>query len=449
MTENKFFEYAPIKKIFLMIAIPGAIGMLFSAIYPIVDGIFISNYIGKTAFAAMNLVFPFVYILFCVADLIGVGSSVVIAILLGKKENEKANRLFTTAILLIIISELLITIIFYFIAPVLLDMLNATGQLKELCLEYFRTYIICLPFTSLVFAMDNYLRICGKVKLSMFLNIFMSLFIIVIEFIFLGIMDLGIFASALASSISFFLCTIIALIPFIKGNMVLKFQKPIFNIKEILSIIKNGGPVFINNIAGRLIGLVFNFLLLKQAGENAVNAYGVLMSLETFVLPLMYGTCDSLQPVTGYNYGAGKINRVKKIQFMSFLASFVICITSAILMILLRGPLTSIYMNQNASDGIELTKNAILIYAFTYLTRWISYAGQSFFASLSKPKESTAISLAISCVIPGILIGAFYNLGVFGIWLNFPVSSLLVGIMTLMILFYKKKTKTLFEVQYE
>ena len=439
MNSEKFFSESSVKSLFIKVAIPGAIGMLFSAIYPIVDGLFITNFISSTAFGASNLVFPFIYILFCIADLIGVGSSVIIAIMLGKKENDKASRLFTSSILIILISEIVLAIIFYFIAPYLIKMMGAEGDLYSLGLEYLRTYIICLPFTGLVFAMDNYLRICGKVKTSMFLNILMSLLIIIIEFIFLGILDLGIFASALASSISFFLCTIFALIPFFKGNLLLKFKKPSINIKEVMLIIKNGGPTFINNIAGRLIGLLFNFLLLKQAGENGVNAYGVLMSLEAFVLPLMYGTCDALQPATGYNYGARKIDRVKKIQTLSFLTGFGICLISFILMISLRSNFAYIYMDENLEGSIDICKKAIFIYAFTYLTRWISYATQSLFASLSLAKESTIISLSISFIIPLILVGCFFSLNVDGIWLNFPITSLIVAIIAIMLLRYKIK----------
>lgn len=444
MNSEKFFASSSIPKLFFKIALPGAIGMLFSAIFPIIDGIYITNFINSTAFGASNLVFPFVYILFCIADLIGVGSSVLIAILLGKGEKEKANRLFTMAILIIISAEIILTITFYFIAPYLLDMLQATGQLKELGLEYLRTYVICLPFSGLVFAMDNYLRICGKVKTSMILNILMSLFIIIVEYLLLAVFHQGIYASALTCSMAFFLATILALIPFFRGQLTLQFAKPQIRLKEVIQIIKNGGPTFINNIAGRLIGLLFNYLLLKQAGENGVNAYGIIMSLEAFVLPLMYGTCDSLQPATGYNYGAGNYQRVKQIQKMAFSASFIICLISFALMLIFKSNFAHIYMDENIPGSISIAEEAIYIYAFTYLTRWISYSGQSLFASLSRPKESMIISLSISFVIPLLLIIILTNLGTVGIWLNFPITSLLVGIITIVLLFYECKKNILF-----
>ena len=434
MTEEKFFVDARISKLFFKIALPGAIGMLFSAIYPIIDGIFVSQYLGEGAFAALNLVFPFVYILFCISDLIGVGSSVLIAISLGKKENEVANRLFTTSIIMIIVLETILAIIAYFIAPYLVKMLNATGTLYADGLIYLRSYIIFIPLSSLVFAVDNYLRICGKVKTSMFLNIFMSLLIIAIEYLFLGILRLDIYGSSLACSISFILCAFLGLNPFIRKKLTIKFSKPKITFKELSLIIKNGGPTFINNIAGRLMGIIFNVILINMAGENAVNAYGVLMSLEAFVLPLMYGTCDALQPATGYNYGAGHYDRVKKIQKLAFTASLVICLVSFVLMLTLNKQFTNLYVSLDNKDGQTMTNIAITIYAFTYLTRWFSYSSQSFFAALSRPIESSVISLSISFAVPLILVGCFYGLGLFGVWLNFPISSLIVGLIALILL---------------
>ncbi len=444
MVNNQYFENAKISKLFFKIAIPGAIGMLFSAIYAVFDGIFVSNFLGDVAFAAFNLMYPFYFILVSIADLIGVGSSVLIAIALGKKDTEKASRLFTASVLLIVGLEALVGLIFYFCSPALIQAMGAEDELFQLSLDYFRIFCICLPFISLFYAVDNFLRICGKIKTSMFLNITMSILVVLIEYLFLGIIKMGIVGSALAVSLSIFICTILALLKFVRGKLVLKFTKPKFYFNEVFSIFKNGGATFINNISARLMGIIFNILLLQLAGQDGVNSYGVIINISEFIIPLMYGTCDSLQPATGYNLGAGHIDRVKKIQKYAFLSSFVICIVSFALLLGFTQNFVEIFISRENIVAIQMAVNALGIFSFTYLTKWISYAGQSFFSSIEKPIESSIISISVALIVPAILVGCFYSLGLNGIWLNFPITSLIVAIETIIIMLILNKRKTLY-----
>ena len=158
-----------------MIAIPGAISMIASSLWGLFDGIFVGNLLGEVAFAALNPAFPFVLINFSLADLIGVGSSVNISIFLGKKENDEANNYFTCSCLMIIITGVISGAIFFFVAPWLMQFMGAEEALADLAIQYIRVYAIASPFTTMVFAVDNFLRICGKIKSSMALNIVMSI----------------------------------------------------------------------------------------------------------------------------------------------------------------------------------------------------------------------------------------------------------------------------------
>lgn len=163
-----YAKISPVK-LFFMIAIPGAISMIASSLWGLFDGIFVGNLLGEVAFAALNPAFPFVLINFSLADLIGVGSSVNISIFLGKKENDEANNYFTCSCLMIIITG----VIFFFAAPWLMQFMGAEKELADLAIQYIRVYAIASPFTTMVFAVDNFLRICGKIKSSMALNIVM------------------------------------------------------------------------------------------------------------------------------------------------------------------------------------------------------------------------------------------------------------------------------------
>ena len=158
-----FSSVAP-TKLFFIAAIPGAISMLASALYQLLDGIFVGQLLGDTAFAALNLAMPFVIINFALADLIGVGSSVPISISLGKKEEEEANNIFTCAVFMIIGAGVLVGLILFAAAPLLIRLMGAEGVFAEYAVQYLRVYAVCSPVTTIVFAMDNYLRICGQIR---------------------------------------------------------------------------------------------------------------------------------------------------------------------------------------------------------------------------------------------------------------------------------------------
>lgn len=180
-----FLNKSPIK-LFFLAAIPGGISMIASSLYGILDGIFVGQLLGETAFAALNLAFPFVIINFSLADLIGVGSAVPISIHLGKKEDKEANNIFSCACLMIVITGALMGGILFFAAPTLIHLLGADGELAEFAVDYMRVYALCSPITTIVFAIDNYLRICGKIRKSMYLNILMSVLSAVLKSCFWG-----------------------------------------------------------------------------------------------------------------------------------------------------------------------------------------------------------------------------------------------------------------------
>ena len=187
MNTRFLFTHMPPGRLFLITAGPGAVGMLASVLFYMVDGIFIGRYLGETAFAALNLALPFVIINFSLSDLIGVGSSVPIAIKLGEKKNHTANNIFTCACVLTFLTSIGVGALLYFGGPYLLSLLGAKGELHALALSYLRVYALTAPITTIVFGADSYLRICGQIRTSMFLNIGMAVISFVLEFLFLAV----------------------------------------------------------------------------------------------------------------------------------------------------------------------------------------------------------------------------------------------------------------------
>ena len=169
--------------------------------------------------------------------------------------------------------------------------------------QYIRVYALCSPVTTIVFAMDNYLRICGRIRYSMVLNILMSGLSAGLEFLFLYVFRFGIWGAALGTCLGMSVCAVLAFAPFAKGRMQLRFGRPKMSGAVLKSILTNGCPSFLNNLAGRITSIVMNIFLLRLGGAAAVSVYGVLMYVDGFVQPLLYGMCDSLQPAVGYNWG--------------------------------------------------------------------------------------------------------------------------------------------------
>ena len=191
--------------------------MLASALYQTIDGVFVGQFLGATAFAALNLAMPFVIINFSLADLIGVGSSVPISVNLGKENSREAHNIFTCACLMIIGAGVVIGAIMFAAAPLLMRLMGAEGEFARLAVQYLRVYALCSPVTTIIFAVDNYLRICGYIRGSMGLNIFMSIVSAGLEFLFLGVFHWGIWAAALATCSGMCISAAIAFIPFFRG----------------------------------------------------------------------------------------------------------------------------------------------------------------------------------------------------------------------------------------
>ncbi len=434
MDSTALFSKTPPTKLFFLASIPGAISMLASALYQTLDGVFVGQYLGQTAFAALNLSMPFVIINFALADLIGVGSAVPISICLGKNQGRQANNIFTCACLMIVAAGILVGAALFAGAPLLIRLMGAGGEFARLAVQYLRVYALCSPVTTIIFAADNYLRICGYIRGSMLLNILMSALSAVLEFLFLGVFGWGIWAAALATCSGMLVCAAIAFVPFFRRKALLRFCRPHFHGRMIRQIVGCGSPNFLNNLAGRITSILMNALLVRMGGETAVSVYGILMFADGFIQPLLYGMCDSLQPAVGYNWGAQKFSRVRAIEKCCFTASAVLSLAAAAAIALLPGPITNLFVADAGKDVLRMSVTALQIFSLTYITRWVSFATQSYMLAIEKPLSASLISVSTALVFPVLLIGALWPLGLTGIWMNFAGTSVLAAILSIIIL---------------
>lgn len=440
MEDNILFEKTSPVKLFLIAAIPGGISMLAASLYGLLDGMFVGRLLGEAAFAALNLAFPFVIINFSLADLIGVGSSVAISIHLGKKESKEADNIFSCSCLMIVITGALMGGILYLAAPALFRLLGAEGEMKEFAVQYMRVYALCSPVTTIVFAMDNYLRICGKIRSSMNLNILMSVLSVIFEILFLGVFRFGIWGAALATCSGMLICAFLAFFPFLRGKLQLHLCRPRFSVSLVRQIIVCGSPNFLGNIAGRATEIFMNTVLLRFGGAAAVSIYGVLVYTGETVQSFLYGVCDSLQPAVGYNWGAGRKDRVRAIEKCCFTVSAVISFAAAIFVYLYPEQIISLFLKNTEQSFADLAVFAMQIFGLTFFTRWFSFAVQSYMTAVDRPVYAAALSVSTAFIFPLVLVAVLWPLKLTGIWLNFPVTYALAAIMAGIILFRFKRT---------
>ncbi len=431
---TELFESTPPVRLFFTAALPGAVSMLSSVLYQTLDGVFVGQFLGDTAFAAFNLAMPFVVINFALADLIGVGSAVPISVSLGRGERERANNIFSAAVLMIVLAGLLTGVALYAAAPAIMSFMGADGDFALFAVQYLRVYAVCSPLTTIVYAADNYLRICGYIRGSMWLNILMSALSAALEFLFLGVLGFGIWGAALATCAGMMVCAVLAFVPILRGRAVLRFARPGFSGEMVRQIVACGSPNFLNNIAGRVTSILMNAILVRLGGESAVSVYGVLMFAGGFIIPLLYGMCDSLQPAVGYNYGAGRFDRVRAIERCCFTASGVVSLVSAGLIMLLPGPITTLFLPSPEPELLEMSVYALRIFALTYATRWFGFAAQSYLLAVERPIPASLISVSMAFVFPIALIALLWPLGLTGIWMNFPLSSLFAAVLAAVLL---------------
>lgn len=434
MEHKELFLKTSVTRLFFIAAIPGAISMLASALYGLFDGIFVGQILGDTAFAAINLAFPFVIINFAISDLIAVGSAVPISIALGRQEEKEANNIFTCALLMIIGAGVFMGTLLYFGSPYLLAFLDASEEAQRLAVQYIRVYAVFSPLITGGFALDNYLRISGKTKFGMWLSIIVSVVTAVLEFVFLYVLRLDIFGAALASCISMLAYVLVAFLPFALGKYQLHITKPKFSVKTTKQIIKCGLPIFLSNISGRVTSVVMNKALISMGGDSAVAIYGIQMYLGEVLNPVVYGLCDSTQPAIGYNWGAKRLDRVKKLAKCIFSASAIVSTVAFLAMWFFPEILISLFTTSSDVAFLNEAIKALRIFAVSKLFFWFAFSTQCYLTAVEKSFYATLISVGSAFVFPMTFIFALQSLGLTGLWLNAPLTMAAVALLSVILL---------------
>lgn len=424
----------------LRFVFPSIIMMVFTSIYGVVDGLFVSNFAGKTAFASINLVMPFVMILGGIGFMIGTGGTALVSKVLGEGKKEKANEIFTMMIIFTLLLGTLLSVIGVVSMPWVADFLGATEEMMADCVLYGR---IVTGFT-VAFMLQNvfqsFLIAAEKPKLGLLATVLAGITNMALDAIFIIVFKWGVAGAAIATGLSQCVGGIFPLIYFSRKNSsLLRLTKTKLEIKPILNACGNGSSELMSNISSSVVSMIYNFQLMKYVGEDGVSAYGVLMYVQFIFVAIYIGYAIGCAPITGYHFGARNHNELKNMLRKSSFLSAVSGVVLTILAIALSSPLAKIFVGYD-KELYELTRHAFRLFAYSFLLAGFNIFTSSFFTALNNGAVSAAISFMRTLIFQtsSVLILPIF-LGVDGIWWAITVAEFFAFILSLIFLFAKRK----------
>lgn len=430
------FSYSKLIKFTL----PTIAMMIFTSIYGVVDGVFVSNCVGSDAFAAVNLIMPIIMILGSVGFMIGTGGSAIVSKTLGEGKKEKANEYFSMLVYLCVVSGVILSVIGIIFTGPIAVLLGAKGSIAKDCVTYGRTVFFMLTGLFLQNAFQSFLVVAEKPKLGLFVTLLAGFTNMFLDFLFVYVLRVGVFGAALATGISQFVGSVIPIIYFAGGkNNVLKLTKCRFNKDIIIKTCINGSSEMVTNMSMSLVNILYNMQLMKYIGTNGVVAYGIIMYVGFIFVGTYMGYAVGSAPVISYHYGAGNKDELKNL----FKRSLTIIIVSSVVMTLIAeiiaGYLAGIFVSYD-NNLLELTTEAIRIYAVSYLISGINIFASSFFTALNNGVVSAVISFMRMFVFQIVMILFLpVVLGISGIWTAVIAAEVLSVVISVMFLVKNRK----------
>lgn len=425
----------------LRFVVPSILMIICISVYSIIDGFFVSNFVGKTPFAAINLIMPILMGVGTIGFMVGTGGSAVVSKTLGEGHNEKANQYFSMLVIAAFALGLLVSILgFIFIRPIS-TMLGAEGALLEHCVLYARILFCSAPFFVLQFVFQSFFITAEKPELSLKITMIAGITNAVLDYVLIVVFSLGLVGAALATSIGQIIGCIIPIVYFsTKNDSLLGFVKTKFNGRILLHTCINGSSELITNLSTSIISILYNLQLIKIAGENGIAAYGIIMYINIIFMAIFIGYSQGSAPIVSYHYGAKNNTELKNLFKKSIV---VLSLTGVILVILsewFAKPLVGIFTNYDIAL-FEMTTNGFQLYALSFLVMGFNVWGSAFFTALNNGMVSATISFFRTLVFQIIIVLTLpLILGLNGIWLSVVIAELLALGVTTSFLIVKKKT---------
>ena len=434
-------EHFTYKKLFRF-TLPSIAMMIFTSIYGVVDGFFVSNFAGDTAFTAINFIYPVIMILGSFGFMFGAGGSALIGKTLGEKDPNKANRLFSLFVYISALCGVALSVIGVFTVRPLAILMGAEGEMLELCVLYARIILIALPAFMLQFEFQSFFITAEKPHLGLITTLCAGGANMALDALFVGAFDWGIVGAAVATGLSQVVGAVIPLVYFFRPNTsLLRLGKTQFDGKALLKATTNGSSELMNNIAMALVGMLYNVQLMDLAGNDGVAAYGVLMYVCMVFNAIFIGYAVGVSPVISYHFGAKNQREVKGLLKKSCL---IIGISSVVMFVLsetLSYPFAYLFVGYKP-ELLEMTNRAFLLFSTCFLFMGLSIYFSAFFTALNDGLTSALISFLRTLVFQTaavLFLPMLFNEPLDGVWISVTFAEGMALITSLIFLCAKRK----------
>lgn len=417
--------------------------MVFTSIYGIVDGVFISNFVGTSAFAGVNLIMPVLMIIGSFGFMVGAGGSALVANTLGKGEDERANKIFTMLVIFTIILAVVLTLVVFFLMEEIVVWLggaNSTPQMIDNAIIYGKIITAFEIMYMLQSVFQSLFVVAERPMLGFIVTLIAGVTNMVLDAVFVAWFEWGVVGAALATGVSQTVGAVIPIIYFLRKNTsLLKFTKTKLEFKVLLKATTNGSSELLSNVAMSVISMLFNMQLLKVAGENGVAAYGIIMYAGFIFCAIFIGYSVGVAPVVGYHNGAKNRLELKSLLLKSLAIILAFSLAMVGLVEGLARPLSSIFTAGN-KELLDLTTVGFRLYGISFGICGFNMLTSGFFTALNDGLTSAIISFTRTLVFQVICIMVMPLLwGLTGIWLSVVVAEALNLIVCFICLMVKRK----------
>lgn len=421
--------------------LPSVVMMVFTSIYGVVDGYFVSNFVGKTPFAAVNLIMPFLMILGGVGFMIGTGGSALVAKYLGEQNNDQARRVFSMMLIVTLILGVSTSALGFIFAENVAQLLGADSELLPYCVTYARTCLIFNTMFMLQNVFQSFLVTAERPKMGLAVVIAAGCTNMLLDFLFIAVFELDVVGAALATGLSQTVGGLLPLIFFLRRNNGSKLHmvRTRLEFRPILQACANGASELMTSISSSIVSMLYNFQLLRLAGQDGVSAYGVLMYVQFIFAAVYIGYAIGTAPITGYNYGAQNHAELKNIRRKSIKVTLTAGVIMVIIAELLAPVLAGIFVGYD-KDLFGMTVHAFRLFSFTFLLSGFNIWCSSFFTALNNGAISAAVSFLRTLVfqLAAVLILPIF-LKLDGVWISVAFAEVCAFVISLLFLIAKKK----------
>lgn len=424
----------------LRFTFPSVVMMVFTSVYGVVDGLFVSNVAGKTAFAAVNFIMPFLMMLGTAGFMFGTGGSALVAKTLGERKPEQANRIFSLLTYAALAVGVALAGLGQGILRPVARAMGAEGQLLEDCVRYGRIIILANPAFVLQMAFQSFFITAEKPGLGLWMTVISGVANMVLDALFVMVFRWGIEGAAAATAVSQLIGGVAPLWYFGRKNTsLLRLGRANFDGKALLQTCTNGSSELMSNISMNLVGMLYNIQLMAYAGENGVAAYGVLMYVNFVFLAIFIGYSIGSAPVISFHYGADNRKELRNLLKKSFMVIGLSSLAMLALGLVLGRPLSRIFVSYD-EVLFEMTVRGFRIFSFSFLFAGLAIFGSSFFTALNNGLVSAVISFLRTLVFQTsavFLLPLIWQLD--GIWLSVVVAEFAAAALSLAFMAGRKK----------